>query len=88
LRNFFCFVSLALNSPETALANALRERLEIIADETSRREPAQHLERLKAISERIAALEKELPRPVDPQLAHYLARCSYDKALEALETKI
>ncbi len=43
------------------------------------------MEKLKTISERIVALEKELPRPVDPQLAHYLSRCSYDKALAALE---
>jgi hypothetical protein len=27
-----------------------------------------------------------LPRPVDPRLAHYLQRRSYDKALEFLES--
>jgi hypothetical protein len=28
---------------------------------------------------------KALPAPVDPQLAHFLSRCSYEKALEFLE---
>ena len=77
----------SLNSPETELANALRERRSLIADETSRREPEQHLAKLKTVSERIVALSEALPRPIEPQLAHYLARCSYDKALEALEAK-
>ena len=76
------------NSPEADLAAALRERRALIADEASRREPEQHLEKLKAVSEKIVALGEVLPRPIDPQLAHYLARCSYDKALEALEAKL
>lgn len=74
-----------MNAPEIELAAALRERRAIIADETSRRDPGRHIEKLKAVSEKIEALGKSLPPPVDPQLAHYLARCSYDKALEALE---
>jgi hypothetical protein len=74
-----------MNSPQTQLAAALRERLALIADETSRRDPDQHLARLQLVSEKIAALEKQLPPPVDPQLAHFLARCSYDKALALLE---
>ena len=77
-----------LNSPEAELAAALRERRALIADEASRRDPERHLERLKAVSEKIVALGESLPRPIDPQLAHYLARCSYDKALEALEAKL
>jgi hypothetical protein len=40
---------------------------------------------LQSVSEKIAQLEKQLPSPVDPQLAHFLARCSYDKALALLE---
>lgn len=64
------------------LANALRQRLEVITDrDLYRRDPAAHLERLKAASERIAALHAQLPTGADPQLAHYLQRCSYDKAL-------
>ncbi|HEY2711951.1 MAG TPA: hypothetical protein VGI60_05505 [Chthoniobacterales bacterium] len=74
-----------MNSPQEDLVNALRQRRQIIADEASRRELAQHLDRLRAVSEKIATLGNSLPQPVDPQLAHYLARCSYDKALAFLE---
>ena len=35
------------------LATALRERLAIVADESSRRDVGQHMERLKQVSERI-----------------------------------
>ena len=37
------------------LAAALRERLAIIADEESRREPEEHTERLRVISKRSSA---------------------------------
>ncbi len=74
-----------MNSPESELVLALRERRTIIADEASRRDPTGHMEKLRAVSEKIIVLEKTLPHPVDPQLAHYLARCSYDKALAVLE---
>jgi hypothetical protein len=67
------------------LTQALRERLAIIHDEQSQRDEAKHIARLKAISERIDDLQRHLPKPVDPQLAHYLQRKSYDKALEYLE---
>jgi hypothetical protein len=76
-----------MNSPETELAAALRERLAIIADESSRRDPERHLVKLKSVSEKIATLERALPPPVDSQLAHFLARCSYDKALALLEAR-
>lgn len=69
------------------LAAALRERRALIGDENSRRNPEQHLGKLQVISERIGALSEGLPSPVDPQLAHFLARCSYDKALDFLETR-
>jgi hypothetical protein len=68
------------------LAAALRERLTIIADKKSRREPEAHIARLKGVSEQIEKLGAGLPRPVDPQLAHYLQRRSYDKALEFIES--
>ena len=74
-----------MNSPQAQLASALRERLALIGDEVSRRDPEQHLAKLQSVSEKIAQLEKQLPSPVDPQLAHFLARCSYDKALALLE---
>jgi pentatricopeptide repeat protein len=67
------------------LASALRERIAIIGDEESRRDPDRHMERLKAISERIESLSASLPRPIDPRLGHFLERRSYDKALEMLE---
>jgi hypothetical protein len=67
------------------LAQALRERLAIIYDEKSRRDEAGHIARLQAVSEKIERLQATLPRPIDPHLAHYLQRRSYDKALEFLE---
>lgn len=68
------------------LTDALRERLALIADEDSRRDAQGHMERLRQISERISELGAALPRPVDPRLEHFLARCSYSKALEFLQT--
>jgi hypothetical protein len=67
------------------LAEALRERLAVIQDEESRRDQATHIERLKAVSEKIEKLQREAPQPINPRLAHYLERKSYDKALEYLE---
>jgi hypothetical protein len=67
------------------LRNALRERLALIRDEQSRRDPTAHMARLKEVSEKIERLEAALPGPLDPQLAHYLNRKSYDKVLEFLE---
>ena len=69
------------------LTAALRERLAIIRDENSRCDPEAHIERLRAVSEKIDSLAAALPKPVDPQLAHFLQRKSYDKALEFLEER-
>ena len=69
----------------TELAVALRERLAIIGDEESRRDPERHTERLRVVSERIEDLERQLPPRIDPQLRHFLQRRSYSKALELLE---
>ena len=64
------------------LAVALRARLAVIADrEGYASDPAAHLQRLQAASEFITTLQGQLPQPVDRHLAHYLERCSYDKAL-------
>ena len=75
-----------MQDPTSDLVAALRERLAIIGDENSRRDPTAHTARLQAVSEKIEKLEAALPRPIDPQLAHFLQRKSYDKALEFLET--
>ena len=69
------------------LAKALRERLKIISDEESRRDPEQHVKRLREISDRIETLAAALPQPIPPRLAHFLDRRSYDKALEFLEDR-
>jgi len=66
------------------LAEALRDRLAIIADEQSRRDPDRHTARLREVSERIENLERQLPPMIDPQLRHFLQRRSYSKALELL----
>lgn len=68
------------------LREALRERLTIIHDEESRGDEEAHIRRLRVISEKIDKVAAALPRPVDPRLAHYLQRRSYDKALEFLES--
>lgn len=73
------------SSVHQELADALRERRAVIADRAAyERDPQDHLQRLQRVSERIVALGQRLPAPVDPQLAHYLQRCSYDKALAFL----
>jgi hypothetical protein len=74
-----------MNHATAQLTDALRERLALIADEGSRRNAQEHMQRLRQVSERISELAAELPRPVDSRLQHFLARCSYSKALEFLE---
>jgi hypothetical protein len=69
----------------TDLAATLRERLAIISDEESRRDPERHTARLREVSEKIERLEQSLPK-IDPELRHFLQRRSYSKALELLET--
>ena len=68
----------------TELAAALRERLAIIGDQESRRDPDRHTERLRAVSEKIEELERRLPPKIDPELRHFLRRRSYSKALDLL----
>jgi hypothetical protein len=74
-----------MESASVDLREALRERLAIIRDDESRRHIEAHMARLRVISEKIDKLAAALPRPIDPQLAHYLQRKSYDKALEFIE---
>lgn len=68
------------------LAAVLRERLVVIGDrEHYARDPEGHLERLKQVSAHIVSARASLPRPIDPQLEHFLDRASYDKALAFVE---
>ena len=70
------------------LAEALRERIAVIADrELYARDAAAHLEKLKNVSERITASAAALPEPVEGDFAHYLHRASYAKALAWLEAR-
>jgi hypothetical protein len=71
---------------EVELAEALRGRLAVIEDRALREsDPQQHLGQLREASERIVALQQQLPPSTHPQLRHYFERCSYDKALGWLE---
>ena len=79
------FQAFPMEKTLTELAEALRNRLAIIADEESRRDPERHTGRLREASERIEGLEQDLPLSIDPQLRHFLQRRSYSKALELLE---
>ena len=75
-------------APFQALSDALKERLALIADRAFyQRDPAAHLAALQTVSERITSLAAQLPPGLDPQFAHYLQRCSYDKALAFLEAR-
>ena len=77
-----------MENPLVKLAAALRERLAIIGDKNSRIDSAAHMSRLQSISEKIDTLQGALPGTIDPQLAHYLQRRSYDKALDFIENTI
>ena len=58
----------------------------MIADrELYQRDPEAHLEKLKSVSQRIEELASTLPAPVPGDLAHYLHRASYAKALAWIE---
>jgi hypothetical protein len=74
-----------MNNVTGEMAAALRERLAIIQDQVSRQNPAAHMARLQAVSEKIETLAARLPPDIDRRLSHYLERRSYEKALELLE---
>jgi len=69
------------------LAQALRDRLQVIGDKTLQDNPSAHLEKLREASERIDALKAKLPTNADPRLVHFLDRMSLSKALEFIETE-
>jgi hypothetical protein len=70
------------------LAEALRERLAVIADHAHRdRDQAGHLQRLIDVSGKIDGLINYLSaQELDPQFRHYLEKKSYDKALAWIES--
>jgi len=73
---------------ESELIDALRRRLAVIGDKELRAtDPAGQLEQLQQASERLAALQAQLPPDTHPQLRHFLERCSYDKALAWIEER-
>ncbi len=74
-----------MDAPLTELAAAVRERLAIIADEESRRDPDGHTARLREVSEKIERLEQSLPASDRPSAPPFPQRRSYSKALEMLE---
>lgn len=76
-----------MNADLTPLAEALHERLSVIADHAHRdRDAASHLQRLMDVAARIDACVAELPADrVDPRLQHFLEGRSYDKALAWIE---
>jgi hypothetical protein len=64
------------------LADLLRRRLTVISDHAWRdRDSNGHLGALKEVSEEISAWTTANRSQIDPQLRHFLANCSFDKAL-------
>ncbi len=85
-RRYDAATNMSDNALYENLASSLRERLAIIADrQLYEQDPTMHLERLKSVSAQLSALQAQLPRRADPQLEHFLERCSYDKALAHVE---
>lgn len=71
------------------LADLLRRRLEIIGDNAWRdADPAAHLDGLKSVSEQIMAVHDAMRGRIHPRLEHFLAGCSYEKALAFLENEL
>jgi hypothetical protein len=68
------------------LALLLKNRLTVIADHELRdRDPAAHLEALKAAFEAIQREHETLKGRISPRLEHFLSGGSYDKALAFIE---
>ena len=68
------------------LEHLLRRRLTVIGDHAWReRDPDGQLAALREVGEELIAVSASLRGRIDPRLAHYLERCSFDKALAWLE---
>lgn len=67
------------------LETLLKRRLEVIADHAWRdRDPESHLDALREASESLSAWTLQHRSELDPQLRHFLANASYQKALSHL----
>lgn len=74
--------------PLQELASLLRKRLSVISDHALRdSNPEQHLAALQQASEEISARHLALREAgqLTPRLEHFLANCSYAKALDLIE---
>lgn len=70
-----------------SLIDLLNQRESVIADHEWRdRDPADHLDALRSVSEAITAWHQENQTRIDPQLRHYLQKSSFSKALAHLES--
>jgi hypothetical protein len=70
----------------STLATLLENRLRIIGDHAWRdRDQPGHLAALKTVAVEIEAVKKQVPADLDRELAHYLERCSFDKALVRIQ---
>ena len=79
---------MANESLQSELIDALKLRISVIGDQELRAsDPAAQLAQLQEVSQRITALQAQLPGGTHPQLRHFFERCSYDKALAWLETE-
>ncbi|HEY8932059.1 MAG TPA: hypothetical protein VIM44_01965 [Rariglobus sp.] len=77
-----------MGMPTEELSGLLKRRLAVIADHAWRdRDPAGHLDALRGASEAIAAWTRAHRAEVDPQLRHFLANASYEKALAYVEKR-
>ena len=71
------------------LAELLRQRLHVIADHQWRdRDPAGHLDKLREVSEALAAEHARLRPQLPPRLNHFMTQASYSKALEFIESGV
>lgn len=69
------------------LRTLLQRRIDLIADHAFRdRDPAAHLEALKAVSEELSAEHQRLRPQLPPRLNHFLTQSSFSKALEYLDS--
>lgn len=71
------------------LAEQLRHRLAVIGDGALREaDPEAHLNALKEASEALFDSHARLKGRIHPRLEHFLANCSYEKALALIETEL